>query len=95
MNKKLIIQFGKYQIAAQIDASNVPDIPPELLVWVQDKNGNFIQDICLVRPNLTYDNETCTNKISDDAVQCLVWSNPNDESFTHDFMMGVCEEEEE
>ena len=95
MNRKLIIPFGEYQIAAQIDASNVPDIPPELFVWVQDKNGNFVQDICLVRQNLTYDKETYTNKISDDAVQCLVWGNPNDESFTNDFTMGIRAEEEE
>lgn len=93
MNRKLIIPFGEYQIAAQIDASNVPDIPPELFVWVQDKNGNFIQDICLVRQSMSYNKDTHATDIGDNAVQCLVWGDPNDDDITNDFVIDVREEE--
>ena len=94
MNKKLIIPFGEHQIVAQIDASNVPDIPPELYVWVEDKNGWFVQDICLVRQSRSYNMKTHTTDIDDNAVQCLVWGDPNDDDITNDFIIGIFREDD-
>lgn len=95
MNKKLIIPFGEYQIVAQVDTSYEPDIPPELRVWVEAKSGNFIQDICLVRQSMSYNITTHATDIHDDAVQCLVWSDPTIDDLTHDFIMDVRQEEYE
>lgn len=94
MNKKLVIPFGEYQIVAQIDASNVPDIPPELYVGVEDKNGRFVQDICLVRQSMSHNRVTHATDIGDNAVQCLVWGDPNDDDITNDFIIGIFREDD-
>lgn len=95
MNKKLVIPFGEYQIVAQIDDYNVPDIPPELVVWVEDKDGCFAQDVCLVRQSMSYNMETGATDIGNNAVQCLVWGDPNNEDLTNDFVINVRKENDE
>ena len=93
MAKKLEIPFGEYKIVAEINAMNLPEIPPELCVYICDKYNNWVQDICLVRQTSEYGNPGETFKSDHNSVDCLVWSDPNNEDFTHDFTMGVYEEE--
>lgn len=93
MGKKLEIQFGEHKIVAEINAMNLPEIPPELCVYICDKYNNWVQDICLVRQTSEYGNAGEAFKSDNKSVDCLVWSDPNNEDFTHDFTMGVYEEE--
>ena len=93
MAKKLVIPFGNYNIVAEIDASNLPDIPAELFVCVTDKNGAFVQDICLVRAHHAYNYQTNECETSDNAVDCIVWGDPDTDDATAYFTMNVREEE--
>lgn len=95
MSKKLEIPFGEYKIVAEINAMNLPEIPPELFVCICDKNNNWVQDICMVRQTSEYGGTGEAFKSDNKSVDCLVWSDPNNEDFTHDFTIDVCEEEEE
>ena len=95
MEKKLVIEFGNNKIVAEIDDNNLPEIPPELRVWVEDNNGNFIQDICLVREHYSYNRNDYTFDWNCESIDCLVWGNPNTEDFSDDFTIGVREEDDE
>ena len=93
MEKKIEIPFGEYKIVADINDANLPVIPAELCVYICDKENNFIQDVCLVRQSYRSDGINKAFESDNNSVDCLVWSNPNNEDFTHDFTMGVYEEE--
>lgn len=95
MSKKLIIPCGNYSIVAEINAINLLEIPVELCVYIADQNNAFLQDICLVRQQYK---DVAPGKDFvpiDNAVTCLVWSDSNDECFTHDFGISIYNGEEE
>ena len=56
--------------------------PPEVFVSIMDTNTKFMQDICMVRPN-------------EDKVECFVWEDQNDESYTHKYDIKIYDEENE
>ena len=95
MAKELVIQCGDYNIVAAIEACNLPEIPAELRVYLTDKNNMIIQDICCVRQQFEYGNIGKSFVPIEKAVSCLVWSDANNEDFTHDFGINVYEEDEE
>lgn len=92
MAKQLVIPCGDYNIVADIDAVNLPEIPAELRVYLTDKNNMIIQDICLVRQQFEYGDFGQPFVPINNAVSCLVWSDENNEDFTHDFGINVYEE---
>jgi hypothetical protein len=60
---------------------------PEITVYIK-KDGYVHQDICLIRPH------EGKNLVQEkDAVDCLVWSNPNNEDFTSEYFIPIWEEE--
>ena len=93
MAKKLVIPFGDYEIVAEINASNLPEIPAELVVYIRDKNGEYVQDICMVRQQFEY-GDIGQPFIPIEAVNCLVWSDANNDDLTHDFGINIYKEEE-
>lgn len=94
MAKKLVIPFGDYQIVAEINASNLPEIPAELCVYITDKEWEFVQDVCIVRQQFEYGDIGKPFIPIDEAISCLVWSDSNNEDCTHDFGINVYKEEE-
>ena len=56
--------------------------PPEVFVSIMDTNTKFMQDICMVRPN-------------EDKVECFVWEDQNDESYTRKYDIKIYNEENE
>lgn len=94
MAKKLEILFGEYKIVADINDANLPIIPAGLCVYICDKENNFIQDVCIVRQSYRFGGINEAFESDNNSVDCFVWSDPNNEYFTHDFTMGVREEEE-
>lgn len=93
MKNRIEIPFGEYIIVADINDANLPVIPAELCVYICDKENNFIQDVCLVRQSYRFGGINEAFESDNNSVDCLVWSDPNNEDFTHDFTMDVCEEE--
>lgn len=95
MEKKLVIPFGEYQIVAEIDDRNQPEIPHEMVVYIADKNNRIVQDVCLVRPHYDIDRKTMEFKTDNDFVDCLVWADSDDEDYTDKHVIGLCKEDEE
>ena len=60
---------------------------PEITVYIE-KDGMIYQDVCLVRP---HENERCVQET--DMVDCIVWSDKDDEDYTHKFIVDIYEEE--
>ena len=94
MKNKLTIQLGNNKIVAEIYNNNGPEIPPELCVFLEDKDGRIIQDICLVRPHYDINSKTREFETNNDLVDCLVWGDSNDEDYTNKFVVGIHEWEE-
>lgn len=92
MEKKLVIPFGKNKIVAMIDDNNLPDIPPELWVYVEDENGVCIKDICLVREHYFWDDDGESHWV-DKFIDCLIWGSPHTDDYTNDFIIGINERE--
>ena len=95
MEKKLVIQFGEYQIVAEINDADTPGFPPELVVYLRDKNGVINQDICLVRPHYRYDERKAEFITYNDLIDCLVWGDSDNEDYTDKHVIGVYKYEEE
>ena len=94
MEKRIEIPLGDNKIVAEIYDMDSPEFPPEITIHLEDKDGMIIQDICLVRPHYTTDRETFRHKIDNGAVQCVVWSEPEIEDYTHKYIIGVHEWED-
>ena len=90
---KLVIPLGENKIVAEVNDANLPEIPPELCVYICDKDNVIIQDICLVRPSYEYRMETHDFVTDNKSVDCLVWSDPGNEDFTTDYTIDVYEGE--
>lgn len=91
---RLVIPFGNYQIVAEIDDANEPEIPPELWVYLRDKDGRVYQNICLVRQHYELDRRTMTLRRNDTLVDCIVWGDFDFEDYTEKHVIGVHKEEE-
>ena len=94
MEKKLTIKLGEYQIVAEIYDGDTTEIPPELTVYLRDKDGVIVQDVCLVRPHYRYDERKGEFITYDDLIDCLVWGDSDDEDYTHKHVIGVYKEGE-
>ena len=94
MENKLEIKFGDKKIVAEINDWSDGG-PNELTVYLCDKDNRIIQDICLVRPYCEVNRKTYEFEINNELIDCLVWSNSDEEDYTHKFVIGVYEEDEE
>ena len=94
MENKLEIKFGDKKIIAEINDWS-DGAPNELTVYLCDKDNRIIQDICLVRPHYGVNRKTCEFETNNEFIDCLVWSDSDEEDYTHKFMIGVYEEDEE
>ena len=95
MENKIEICLGEYKIVAEIYGEKEPGFPPEMTVYVQNKDNRITQDICLVRPHYGYERESDEIKTDNGLVDCLVWADDYNEDYTHKFVIPVREEEEE
>ena len=93
--KQLVIPFGEYKIVVEIDDRHQPEIPPEMIISIHDKDDKIVQDVCLVRPHYEFNRKTKEFEVDNDFVDCLVWSDSDDEDYTHKHVIGVYKEEDE
>ena len=91
---KLVIPFGDYQIVAEINDMHEPEIPPELCIYLRDKENRVFQDICLVRQHYDIDRKNMEFKRYDDFVDCIVWGESGNEDYTDKHVIAVYEEDE-
>ena len=93
MENKLEIKFGDKKIVAEINDWS-DGAPNELTVYLCDKDNRIIQDICLVRPYCEINRKTYEFEINNELIDCFVWSNSDEQDYTHKFVIGVYEEDE-
>lgn len=94
MAREITIDIGNgNKIVAEIYQSG-SNLPKELVVYVRNKDGVIIQDLCLVRQNYTW-KDNGEVEIDNDNVDCLVWADSDDEDYTHKHVIGVRNDEEE
>jgi len=83
---KLNVGFGVL-VAERSDPGD-PEIPNELIIYLEDNEGTITQDIVLVRKSARERNVRHSRNIRshyDGAVECLVWSDCHDEDYTQKF----------
>ena len=86
--KRMVANIGFANLAVEVLENSMP---PEIVISLEDKsNGAFLQDIALVGQAFN----PKTSEAIKDAVRCLVWADPNDESYTNEFVIEKYEGEE-
>lgn len=86
MENKIRINLGvNLELVAEL--YNYDGDHPEIIVYIE-KDGIIHQDVCLVRP---HDGDSFVEEKY--SADCIVWSDPYDEDYTHKFEIGVYEEE--
>lgn len=74
---ELVLDCGQYELVAEKNEG----LYPALYVFFRDKATGAIADICSVR--------SADPELTQDRVECLVWSDPENESYTHCFALDV------
>ena len=83
-NKKFVVFVNDWE----------DDMPKEIFVSIEDEQGRCIQDICMVREHYHYNHKKEEFEIDSSLVDCKVWADSDNEDYTHEFCIGVWEEEE-
>lgn len=79
MENKIDIGFAYLCIEVDEQGSR-----PEAFISLESKDGlEICQDICMVSQAV----EPYTDKTIPNAVRCLVWSDPQAEDYTHEFVI--------
>ena len=63
----------------------------EIFVGLEDKDGVWLQDLAIVGQQYHYD-EDC-NVVDEKGINVMVYSDANDEDYTHKFDIDIYEEE--
>lgn len=93
MNNTIVMKLpnGNEIVAEKYKAD--ADFPEELTIYLRDKDGTIIQDICLVRSHYEYNNSKV--RIDYPLIDCLVWADEDNEDYTDKFIIPQYTEEEE
>lgn len=86
MENKIRINLG-YNLELVASIYNHDGKHPEIEVYIE-KDMMIHQDICLIRPH-----EGKNFVQENDAIDCLVWGDPNNEDFTDEYFIPIWEEE--
>lgn len=63
----------------------------EIYLGLEDKNGVWLQDLAIIRQKYHYDEDS--NVINEKGIDVMVYSDANDEDYTHKFDIDIYEEE--
>lgn len=89
-----VVDCGKFRIVVEVDNCGAPSIPPEVFVFIEDKKSGDYQEICAVRQHVEIDDCTPVG-VSENKVDCFVWSDGLDDCHTEKFEIDVCFDDEE
>lgn len=88
VGNKLTMSVGDNQIVAEVYKVDA-DLPQELTVYLCDKDGIIIQDLCLVRAHYEYNGEKM--EIDTSLFDCIVWADGHNEDYTNKFVVSKYE----
>ncbi len=63
----------------------------EIFIGLEDKDGVWLQDLAIVVQKYHYDEDN--NVVDEKGINVMVYSDANDEDYTHKFDIDVYEEE--
>lgn len=90
MKKGIFIPVGNgYYLVAEQNTD--PSFSKEIFVGITDGNGVWWQDLAVIRPAYDYgaDNNSLKPVWKSDKFEVLVYSDENNEDYTHDFSVGL------
>lgn len=64
----------------------------EIFIWLEDKNGVYIQDLAIIGQQYHYDEDL--GVVQDEGIVVRVYADENNEDYTHQFHIGMYKEEE-
>lgn len=85
---KIKIDLG---FAALVAEKGVDNNYREIYLGLEDKNGVWLQDLAIIRQKYHYDEYS--NVINEKGINVMVYSDANDEDYTHKFDIDIYEEE--
>lgn len=86
--KRIVADIGFANLVVEVLENSMP---PEVVISLEDKSdGSFLQDIALVGQAFN----PKTSEAIEHSVRCLVWADPNDESYTNEFVIDKYESED-
>lgn len=87
MDKRIVIPLpnGLNLVAEQ---NSDPNYSREIFIGIMDRGGVWHQDLAIVRNAYTY-NHNLDVEWKDEAFEVLVYSDKDNEDFTHDFSIGM------
>lgn len=94
MNNRLEIQIGNKKLVAIVNDWS-DELPNELCIFLEDKNGAIMQDICVVREHYHFNAKAGKFDIDNNFVDCLVWENSDYDDYSHQYCIGVREDEDD
>jgi hypothetical protein len=65
----------------------------EIFIWLEDKNGVFIQDLAIVGQQYHYNEDL--DVVQDEELVVRVYADENNDDYTHSFNIRMYKEEEE
>lgn len=92
--RKIEIPFGDGKIIAEVNDMGLPEIPAEIAVYVVDKDGIFVQDLCLVGEHYEHNSNDGVFERDTNHIDCFIWNNANSEDYTNRFVIEKREEQE-
>ena len=92
-NNKLYLNIddGKSIVVERLDWHD--EFPNEFVVYICNKEGIVLQDICLVRQH--YENGSEGAAKADSRIDCMVWADCEGEDYTHKFVIDQWKYNEE
>ncbi len=91
MNKITIPLSNGYRLIAEQNTDS--EFDKEIFVGIETETGSYHQDLCIVRPTYTFENENVV--FGSDLFEMLVFGEANSEDYTHKFTVSLYEEHDE
>lgn len=89
MSEKVKIDLGYAVLTAE---KNSDPTYPEIIIRLEDSGGSWIQDLAIVGSQYHYNDGEV---VCDEGISIKVYSDKENEDFTHDFNVGIYRESED
>lgn len=71
-------------------------IVPQIVVGIEEENGRYVQDICLVEQHLNNSGDSLDFSFEKtEDISCFVWADENDENYTKQYVIKQYHEPDE
>lgn len=90
MNKITIPLSNGYRLIAEQNIDS--EFDKEIFVGIETETGSYHQDLCIVRPTYTFENENVV--FGSDMFEMLIYGDANSEDYTHKFTVPLYQDDE-